>query len=115
MTAFHEELMRGCGLATLALATRAVGAIWLVSVRQWAADNGAQGRFVTHEERVAWLDRQGRLVELIEAGDDAGVEAMMTEHFSTVQILGNGLDPEQMIDTRAVRANRVTARAQRAG
>ena len=58
MTAFHEELMRGCGLATLALATRAVGAIWLVSVRQWAAANGAQGRFVTHEERVAWLGRQ---------------------------------------------------------
>jgi DNA-binding FadR family transcriptional regulator len=115
MTAFHEELMRGCGLATLALATRAVGAIWLVSVRQWAVDNGAQGRFVTREERVAWLDRQGQLVELIEAGDDAGVEAMMTEHFSTVQILGNGLDPEQMIDTRAVRANRVTARAKRAG
>ena len=43
MTAFHEELMRGCGLATLALATRAVGAIWLVGVRQWAAENGAQG------------------------------------------------------------------------
>ena len=40
MTAFHEELMRGCGLETLALATRAVGAIWLVSVREWAAENG---------------------------------------------------------------------------
>ena len=31
----------------------------------------------------------------------------MTEHFSTVQILGNGLDPEQMVDTRAVRVRTV--------
>jgi GntR family transcriptional regulator, transcriptional repressor for pyruvate dehydrogenase complex len=115
MTAFHEELMRGCGLATLALVTRTVGAIWVVSVRQWAADSGARGTFVTYEERVAWLELQGRLVELIEAGDEAGVEAMMTEHFSTVQILGNGLDPEQIVDARAVRANRVTVRARQAG
>ena len=115
MTAFHEELMRGCGLATLALATRAIGAIWLVSVRQWAAENGAQGRFVTYEERVEWLGRQSELVALIDAGDVAGVEAMMTEHFSTVQILGNGLDPNQMVDAQAVRANRTTGHARRAG
>jgi GntR family transcriptional regulator, transcriptional repressor for pyruvate dehydrogenase complex len=115
MTAFHEELMRGCGLETLALVTRTVGAIWVVSVRQWAADSGAHGTFVTHEERVAWLERQGRLVELIETGDERGVEAMMTEHFSTVQILGNGLDPEQIVDARAVRANRVSSRARQAG
>ncbi len=115
MTAFHEELMRGCGLATLALATRAVGAIWLVSVRQWAAANGAQGTFVTHEERVAWLDRQARLVELIEVADEAGVAEMMTEHFSTVQILGNGLDPNQVVDATAVRANRITGRARQVG
>ena len=93
----------------------AVGAIWLVGVRQWAAENGAQGRFVTYEERVAWLGRQAELVDLIEAGDEAGVEQMMTEHFSTVQILGNGLDPEQMIDARAVRADRTSGRAQQAG
>jgi GntR family transcriptional regulator, transcriptional repressor for pyruvate dehydrogenase complex len=115
MTAFHEELMRGCGLATLALATRAVGAIWLVSVRQWAAQNGARGTFVTRDEREAWLGRQAHLVELIEAGDEVGVEAMMAEHFSTVQILGNGLDPKQMVDARAVRANRTTDRARQAG
>jgi GntR family transcriptional regulator, transcriptional repressor for pyruvate dehydrogenase complex len=115
MSAYHEELMRGCGLATLALATRAVGAIWLVSVRQWAANNGSQGTFVTHEERVAWLDRQTRLIELIEAGDEAGVEEMMTVYFSTLQILGEGLDPEQMVDVRAVRANRITARARYVG
>jgi len=115
MTAFHEELMRGCGLTTLALATRAIGAIWLVSVRQWAADNGAHGTFVTLEERLAWLDRQARLVELIEAGNEAGVEEMMSEHFSTVQILGKGLDPEQMVDARAVRANRIKGRPRQAG
>ncbi len=115
MTAFHEELMRGCGLETLALATRAVGAIWLVCVREWAAENGAQGRFVTHEERVAWLRRQDQLIAMIEAGDEAEVEAMMTEHFSTMQILGDGLDPQQMIDTRAVRANRVMTREREAG
>jgi len=106
MTAFHEELMRGCGLATLALATRAIGAIWLVSVRQWAAENGEHGTFVTRDERVAWVKRQAHLVELIEAGDEPGVERMMTEHFSTVQILGNDLDPAQKVDARAVRANR---------
>jgi DNA-binding FadR family transcriptional regulator len=111
MTAFHEELMRGCGLATLALATRAIGAIWLVSVRQWAADNDAHGRFVTHEERLAWLELQARLVELIEAGDETGVEQMMIEHFNTIQILGSGLDPQQMVDARAVRANRTTGHA----
>ena len=115
MTAFHEELMRGCGLATLAMATRAIGAIWLVGVRQWAAENGAQGRFVTYEERVAWLGRQAELVDLIEAGDEEGVEQMMTEHFSTVQILGNGLDPEQMVDSQAVRASRSTDLARRTG
>ena len=113
MTAFHEELMRGCGLASLALATRAVGAIWLVAVRQWAARNGALGTFVTREEREAWLGRQERLVELVEAGEEAGVEEMMADHFGTVQILGNRLDPEEMIDTHAVRANRISARARR--
>jgi DNA-binding GntR family transcriptional regulator len=101
-------------IETLALATRAVGAIWLVCVREWAAENGAQGRFVTREERVAWLGRQDQLIDLIEAGDEAAVEAMMTEHFSTVQILGDGLDPEQMIDTRAVRANRAMTREREA-
>jgi DNA-binding FadR family transcriptional regulator len=115
MTAFHEELMRGCGLATLALATRAIGAIWLVSVRQWAAENGAQGRFVAYEERVEWLERQAELVALIDAGDETGVEAMMTEHFRTDQILGDGLDPLQMVDARAVRAERFSARARDAG
>jgi GntR family transcriptional regulator, transcriptional repressor for pyruvate dehydrogenase complex len=115
MTEFHEELMRGCGLATLALATRAIGAIWLVAVRQWALENDARGDFVTHEERVTWLERQARLVELIEAGDEAGVAQMMTHHFSTVQILGSGLDPTQMVDLRAVRASRVGDRARRAG
>jgi GntR family transcriptional repressor for pyruvate dehydrogenase complex len=115
MTAFHEELMRGCGLATLALVTRTVGAIWIVSVRQWAADNGAHGTFVTYEERVEWLERQAHLVELIATGDAAAVEEMMTEHFSTVQILGNGLDANQSVDARAVRANRVTHRARQAG
>jgi len=106
MTAFHEELMRGCGLAALALATRAVGAIWLVSVRQWAAENGAHGTFIDRDERVAWLEKQAELVTMIEAGDEAGVEQMMTEHFNTVQILGNDLDPGQKVDARAVRANR---------
>ena len=106
MTAFHEELMRGCGLETLALAARAIGGIWQVSVRQWAAENGERGTFVDHDERVAWLEKQARVVELIEAGDDAGVERMMTEHFNTVQILGSELDPEQKVDPRAVRANR---------
>jgi DNA-binding FadR family transcriptional regulator len=115
MTAFHEELMRGCGLATLALATRAVGAIWLVSVRQWAATDGAHDTHVTRQQRLAWLDRQTRLVELIEAGDETGVEEMMTRHFNTMQILGNGLDPEQVVDARAVRAHRVTSRARPAG
>ena len=106
MTAFHEELMRGCGLATLALAARAIGAIWLVSVRQWAAENGEHGTFVSRDERVAWLEKQARVVELIEAGDEAGVERMMNEHFNTVQILGRDLDPRQKVDARAVRANR---------
>ena len=32
----------------------------------------------------------------------------MMEHFNTVQILGSDLDPEQMIDARAVRASRLT-------
>ncbi len=106
MTAFHEELMRGCGLATLALAARAIGAIWQVSVRQWAAENGERGTFVDHDERVAWVEKQARLVEVIEAGDEAGVERMMTEHFNTVQILGSEVDPKQKVDARAVRANR---------
>jgi DNA-binding FadR family transcriptional regulator len=106
MTAFHEELMRGCGLASLALATRAIGAIWLVSVRQWAAENGEHGTFIDRDERVAWVEKQAELVEMIEAGDEAGVERMMTEHFNTVQILGNDLDPKQKVDARAVRANR---------
>ena len=108
MTAFHEELMRGCGLATLALATRAIGAIWIVSVRQWATENGAHGTFVTREERELWLERQARLVQLIDAGDETGVAQMMTEHFNTVQSRGSDLDPEQMIDARAVRASRLT-------
>jgi hypothetical protein len=30
----------------------------------------------------------------------------MTEHFNTVQILGNGLDPNEKVDARAVRADR---------
>ncbi|MFI5045963.1 MAG: FadR/GntR family transcriptional regulator [Acidimicrobiia bacterium] len=114
MTAFHEELMRGCGLASLALATRAIGAIWLVSVRQWAVANGARGQFVTREERVEWLARQAHLVDLIETGDEEGVAQMMSEHFSTVQILGNGLDPTQMVDARAVRASRASGRVRRA-
>ena len=37
----------------------------------------------------------------------------MADHFGTVQILGNRLDPEEMIDTHAVRANRISARARR--
>jgi DNA-binding FadR family transcriptional regulator len=114
MTAFHEELMRGCGLATLALATRAIGAIWLVSVRQWAAENGARGTFVTRAERETWLERQARLVELIAAGDESGVGEMMTEHFNTVQILGGDLDPRQLVDARAVRASRVSVPERRA-
>ncbi len=106
MTAFHEELMRGCGLATLALAARAIGAIWQVSVRQWAAENGAHGTFVDRDERVGWVEKQAQLVEMIAAGDEAGVERMMTEHFSTIQILGSEVDPGQKVDARAVRANR---------
>jgi GntR family transcriptional repressor for pyruvate dehydrogenase complex len=106
MTAFHEELMRGCGLATLALAARAIGAIWLVSVRQWAAEQGEHGTFVDRDERVALLEKQAQVVELIEAGDEAGVERMMNEHFNTVQILGSDLDPATKVDARAVRANR---------
>ena len=43
---------------------------------------------------------------MIEAGDEAGVERMMTEHFNTVQILGSDVDPGQKVDARAVRANR---------
>jgi GntR family transcriptional repressor for pyruvate dehydrogenase complex len=113
MTSFHEELMRGCGLATLALATRAIGAIWVVSVRQWAAENGAHGTFVTREEREVWLERQARLVELIEAGNEREVGNMMTEHFNTVQILGSDLDPEQMVDARAVRASRAAGAERR--
>jgi DNA-binding FadR family transcriptional regulator len=106
MTAFHEELMRGCGLDTLALATRAVGAIWLVSVRQWAMDNEAHGTFVERDERVDWVKKQEQLIDLIEAGDEAGVEQMMTEHFNTVRILGGDLDPTEKVDARAVRASR---------
>jgi DNA-binding FadR family transcriptional regulator len=106
MTAFHEELMRGCGLDTLAMATRAIGAIWVVSVRQWAAETGAHGTFVDRDERVGWIEKQAELVDLIEAGDEAGVERMMTDYFNTVQILGSDLDPNEKVDARAVRANR---------
>ena len=97
-------------------ATRAVGAIpgsWLCV--SGPRGNGALGTFVTREEREAWLGRQERLVELVEAGEEAGVEEMMADHFGTVQILGNRLDPEEMIDTHAVRANRISARATTTG
>ena len=116
MTAFHEELQ--CAVADsrrLALATRAVGAI---SSNPRAAMGGrercaGQIRHLRGTSRMARTPAE--LVDRIEAGDEAGVEQMMTEHFSTVQILGNGLDPEQMIDAHAVHADRTVGAAEQAG
>ena len=88
--------MRGCGLASLALGNpggRRDPGSWLCV--SGPRGNGALGTFVTREEREAWLGRQERLVELVEAGEEAGVEEMMADHFGTVQILGNRLIPRR--------------------
>jgi DNA-binding FadR family transcriptional regulator len=104
MTAFHEEVMRQCGSDTLALVTRAIGAIWLVDVNEWATGHRARGTFADRAQRLGWVEFQARLVDLIAAGDEDEAVAVMAEHFNPIALLENGLDPHQVVDASSVRA-----------
>jgi GntR family transcriptional regulator, transcriptional repressor for pyruvate dehydrogenase complex len=78
---FHRSLVTLCGVETLSLIVGAIESIWLAHVGSWAESVAATGGFPDVEVRRDSLQEHDRIIELIEAGDSAGVEQLAREHF----------------------------------
>ena len=89
-----------------ALVTRAVGAIWVDSVREWAEASTAHGTFPTRAERLTAVDAQSQLIDLIEAGDEVKIADVMTTHFNPNSLLGGGVDRNKLVGPLAARDRR---------
>jgi GntR family transcriptional repressor for pyruvate dehydrogenase complex len=106
MMDFHATLVRQCGNDSLSLLTRALGSIWIADVRAWVRSISARGRYPTPAERVAELELHERITDLIDAGDDVKVAALMTEHVDVTRMYREEVDPTERVDPKAVRLSR---------
>jgi DNA-binding FadR family transcriptional regulator len=80
---FHEALVHLCGNESLIVIVGALEAIWS---RHEIANVSADSDLSIAERRAA-LDAHGEVIELIHAGDTAGVRTALTGHLEAVQSL----------------------------
>jgi DNA-binding FadR family transcriptional regulator len=82
---FHEVLVDTCGNETLKLAVGALESVWSGQEEEWAERASAEGGFPGRERRLEGLRAHERLIELIEAGDEAAVASVAQRHLDATQ------------------------------
>jgi GntR family transcriptional regulator, transcriptional repressor for pyruvate dehydrogenase complex len=103
MMDFTAALVGECGNDTLKLVTRALGSIYLADVRTWVRTTAEHGQYPTRAERTAKVEMHKRLTDLIEAGDEQEVAAVMTAEIDVTRIYREAVDPTERVDPQAVR------------
>lgn len=79
---FHTELIAGCGTETTVLLVGALEALWTAHVIHLVERVDDLGPFAHRSVRLETVHEHERIFELIAAGDVAGTEAAMREHYS---------------------------------
>ena len=99
---FHETMVQLCGNATLIVVVGALEALWSSHETGWA-HRTADPATVSIDSRIEALTTHERMIDLIDAGDEAEVRALAAAHLADVQrypSTGEG----QQIDLSGLRA-----------
>jgi DNA-binding FadR family transcriptional regulator len=102
MLEFHRAVVRLSGNDTLTLVTRALEDITLADLHDWVVEHAAHGDYPTEAERAAAIETHERIIELIDAGDEAGAARAMADHIAGRTVF----DDDRRVDPQAVRQHR---------
>ena len=100
---FHETLVELCGNRTLILVVGALEALWSSHESAWAVHR-AEPEAVPVDERRAALAVHGEIVDLIEAGDAAGVRQRVASHRESVQWYPRPESGDAVVDASSLRS-----------
>jgi GntR family transcriptional regulator, transcriptional repressor for pyruvate dehydrogenase complex len=83
--AFHNEIINGCGNATLVIVIGALERLWSLHERAWADFSHATGGEPDHELRESMISAHEAITDAIDAGDPALAHKVAAEHLATTQ------------------------------
>lgn len=102
MSDFHSAVIAACGIEPVAVVFGAVEELWLAHVRAWGTQRIRTGAFPDLAYRQAGIDAHGRLMALIEEGDEEGAAGFAAEHFTPQQFYTDGIRPDQPVRVSAL-------------
>jgi GntR family transcriptional regulator, transcriptional repressor for pyruvate dehydrogenase complex len=79
---FHEDLVAGCGNATLTLMCGALESLWSAHVDKLSRAKARKSAFADPDFRKRSVHDHEQLTDAIERGDSARAETLAREHFS---------------------------------
>lgn len=84
---FHDGIVRGCGLESLALAVGVLDSLWSAHERRWASRTLGEGRYPSTREMEGVVEVHRRILEAIRTGDAAAAENLTRRHVLATQEL----------------------------
>jgi DNA-binding FadR family transcriptional regulator len=100
---FHETMVGLCGNETLIVVAGALERLWSSHETGWAHRKVDPGDISIDSRRDALLMHE-RMIDLIDAGDEAGVRVLSAQHLSEVQSYPRSGDGRSRIDLAALRS-----------
>jgi DNA-binding FadR family transcriptional regulator len=82
---FHNEIINGCGNATLVIVIGALERLWSLQGRVWADFSHATGGEPDRELHESVLDAHEAITDAIDAGDPALAHRMSASHLAKTQ------------------------------
>lgn len=94
---FHDEVVRGCGNATMVAVVGSLETLWTGHLNWWAAETAARGEYPSMTKRRIALSTHTKMTDAIEAGDGERARKLAARHLSDTQAYLLAGDPQQRI------------------
>jgi DNA-binding FadR family transcriptional regulator len=94
---FHDEVVRGCGNATMVAVVGSLETLLSSHHDHWARERAERGQYPSLNQRRNTLTAHVKMTDAIEAGDDERARKLAAKHISTTQSYLSDRDLAQRI------------------
>lgn len=100
---FHEQMVASCGNETLILVVGALEALWSSRVTATALSSADPGTERSARDVAGSKRDHDRVIALIEAGDDEGVQSLLRSHIERVQRIRTSVGADELVNMVDIR------------